>query len=168
MGADASRLLESGNYADLRICCSDVFFDVHCAIVCTRSLFFAKAVAGPFKVCSLSQPTDSTDQVQESISREIDLSADEVPVVRAMIRYLYTDNYNEGDLEDLSELDGQPVIIPAIFNVKLYIVGDKYDIPGLQTLATRKYIDSLAGEWDSATFCRSALLLWENTMDSDR
>jgi speckle-type POZ protein len=124
--------------------------------------------------------------VQEAALRDIDLSADEVPVIRAMIRYLYTDDYDDGDPgpataglspDCASCQNSRPCTLhppeidfafPLIFNVKMYVIGDKYDIPGLRALATKKYQACVAVHWNNTTFSESAQHLWDNTMDTDR
>lgn len=58
-----------------------------------------------------------------------------------------------------------------LFNTKIYIVADKFDIPALKKLATHKYQtrrSRVLTYWNSPVFLASALLLWNNTMDDDR
>jgi hypothetical protein len=43
-------ILESGKYSDLTISCGDRVFNVHRAVVCPRSSFFAAACDGKFLV----------------------------------------------------------------------------------------------------------------------
>ncbi|KAF8853786.1 hypothetical protein BDZ45DRAFT_748228 [Acephala macrosclerotiorum] len=71
-------LLDSKKYSDLTLKCKGKGFKVYRAIVCTRSAFLSKAIDGDFKEATLG---------------EIDLSADELSVIEAMIKYLYTDDY---------------------------------------------------------------------------
>lgn len=50
---DSNRqLLETGAYSDLILCCGERKFHVHRAILCTKSIFFAKACEGNFMVRS--------------------------------------------------------------------------------------------------------------------
>lgn len=119
--------------------------------------------------------------------RDIDLSADELSVVRAMIRYLYTDDYEDAP-PDLDAAEAEPEdefsfgvssqaatlssveneAFPLLFNVKMYVIGDKYDIPGLRVLATEKYQTCVDSNWNSSMFSQSAQYLWDNTMETDR
>lgn len=54
------------------------------------------------------------------------------------------------------------------FNVKMYVMGDKYDIPGLKEMAKQKYGAVVIWSWNTEAFSASAEFLWENTMDTDR
>lgn len=112
-----------------------------------------------------------------------------------MIRYLYTDDYD--DYKSSQEMIAIPVLYnsgsedslvirassyrgtsppPALeeeslclmFNVKMYIAGDKYDISGLRKLAAAKFKSRAANQWNSTAFTEAALHLWENTVESDR
>lgn len=44
------KLLETGNFADAEIICQGKTFKIHKAVVCTRSVWFDKALNGPFEV----------------------------------------------------------------------------------------------------------------------
>lgn len=86
--ADLRRLFEEEDYKDLTIICGSERIRVHKALVCSRSDFFKAACKkGTFK------------EGQDSV---IDLSADgegavgrhHPSVVRLMIEYLYTANYD--------------------------------------------------------------------------
>ncbi|TAQ87236.1 hypothetical protein B7494_g4422 [Chlorociboria aeruginascens] len=202
-------LLNSGKYADLTIRCGTTTFRLHCAIVCTRSPVIAAAVDGQF---------------MEAAMRDIDYSIEELPILNAMINYLYMGDYddqvgNEGqayedtlppssstrssisrnrevnptqfDPYDMPgdpppaeepqaevEVMGERKVFEAekledkasalLFNTKVYIIADKYDIPVLKTLAKAKYERSIISHWNTPTFSEAAKLLWENTMDDDR
>lgn len=130
-------LLDSKKYSDLTLKCKGKGFKVYRAIVCTRSAFLSKAIDGDFKEATLG---------------EIDLSADELSVIEAMIKYLYTDDYPDTALVRsdstgaTSSMIGAPLsssnidnAYALLFNVKMYVCGDKLDISGLRTLATKKY-----------------------------
>lgn len=54
-----------------------------------------------------------------------------------------------------------------VFNAKMYVVGDKYNIPGLKELAKGKYDTVVNSCWDTTAFSDSVQLLWENTIESD-
>lgn len=123
--------------------------------------------------------------------REIDLPDDELLVVAAMIRYLYTDDYDDTagvsnirsgmkldmlhdtkastELFDIEPFPEPPDSSPAmVFNVKVYIAADKYDIPGLKALAAQKFLDVAIEFWNSVEFSEAAQLLWDNIVASDR
>lgn len=52
-------------------------------------------------------------------------------------------------------------------NTMVYIIADKYDVPGLKDLAVQKNQKSIAINWQSDYFCSSLKLLYENTVSSD-
>lgn len=54
-----------------------------------------------------------------------------------------------------------------IFNVKMYIAGDKYQIPYLKDAAKLNYETVMELCCDSNAFPESMLFLWENTVESD-
>lgn len=55
-----------------------------------------------------------------------------------------------------------------LFNTKVYIAADKFDIPALKKLATEKYTASVSDHWNSPEFCEGAHFLWNNSMAGDR
>lgn len=55
-----------------------------------------------------------------------------------------------------------------ILHIKIYILGDKYDIQPLKSLALKRYTRSIVLNWSKAPFCESILLAYENTPDSNR
>lgn len=54
-----------------------------------------------------------------------------------------------------------------VFNVKMYVAADKYQIPGLKEVASRKYGTVVNNCWNTTEFSDSVQLLWENTTESD-
>lgn len=53
-----------------------------------------------------------------------------------------------------------------ILHVKLYIIGDKYDIQVLKDLSVIKYSKLAPGKWDSKHFLGSITLLYDNTVEA--
>jgi hypothetical protein len=56
---------------------------------------------------------------------------------------------------------------PAL-NAKLYVAGDIRDIPGLKTLAVKKYTGALSTDWDVGSFVSSLELIHQETREEDR
>ncbi|KAG5659615.1 hypothetical protein KAF25_002174 [Fusarium avenaceum] len=71
-------LLTTGDYSDLTIICGDDRYEVHKAIVCSRSPFFKRACDGNF---------------EESQTSEVKLPDDDPVAVQMMIEYLYRHTY---------------------------------------------------------------------------
>ncbi|TGO47966.1 hypothetical protein BOTNAR_0499g00090 [Botryotinia narcissicola] len=79
---DALRALyDTGKYADMKIRCEEKVFDVHRAVVCIRSPVIAAAM--------------DDDRWEEAAKGEYNMSDEELPVVEAMINYLYCGNYDD-------------------------------------------------------------------------
>ncbi|KAG6986521.1 multicopper oxidase abr1 [Physcia stellaris] len=128
-----SKLYGSEEYSDLTIICGDSKFKVHKAIVCTQSKFFAAA-------CRNNYIEDRTSTIE--LHEETDY------LVQAMIQFLYTtrcqiSNYEERKRGHCDHPEGEahscndPSCHRWIygFDIALYTMGDKYDIPGLRIYA---------------------------------
>lgn len=111
-----------------------------------------------------------------------------------MLRYLYTNDYDDNSevpvsavanssqpqscfpLDSDSEVVAPPAPVPEVtvdgdalvFNVKMYVAADKFDIPGLKCLAKTKFEKVVKWSWNSTGFSEAAKFLWENTVESDR
>ncbi|KAL5315679.1 hypothetical protein ACEPPN_016549 [Leptodophora sp. 'Broadleaf-Isolate-01'] len=133
-------------------------------------------------------------QFKEATLRNIDLPEDELPIISAMLRYLYTNDYDDNSevpvsavanssqpqscfpLDSDSEVVAPPAPVPEVtvdgdalvFNVKMYVAADKFDIPGLKCLAKTKFEKVVKWSWNSTGFSEAAKFLWENTVESDR
>jgi hypothetical protein len=55
-----------------------------------------------------------------------------------------------------------------LLNAKLYVAGDIRDIPGLKTLAVKKYTGALSTGWDVGSFVSSLELIHQETREEDR
>ncbi|KAH8650977.1 hypothetical protein BGZ60DRAFT_534153 [Tricladium varicosporioides] len=51
---------------------------------------------------------------------------------------------------------------PLVTSAKLYILGDKYDIPSFKNLASYKYKDIVKDRWNHDTFAESDKIIYEN------
>ncbi|KAG4433159.1 hypothetical protein IFR05_011372 [Cadophora sp. M221] len=132
-------------------------------------------------------------QFKEATLRNVDLPEDELPIISAMLRYLYTNDYDDNPEATASVVANSsppqfslhfgsdsevetPAKVPGItvggeslvFNVKMYVVADKYDIPGLKCLAKKKFEKAVKLFWNSTGFSEAAKFLWENTVEWDR
>jgi hypothetical protein len=53
-------------------------------------------------------------------------------------------------------------------NAKLYVAGDIRDIPGLKTLAAKKYSAAVSTTWDISSLVSSLELIYQETREEDR
>lgn len=60
--ASNMKLLETGNFADAELICGDKTFKTHKSVVCTRSVWFEKALAGGFKASTSWASAKSPEQ----------------------------------------------------------------------------------------------------------
>ncbi|ELR10048.1 hypothetical protein VC83_09072 [Pseudogymnoascus destructans] len=121
--------LITGAFSDLKITCGEKTWNAHRVVVCPKSSFFRAACAGNFK---------------EATTEVINLEDDNPLMVRFMMDYLYTDDY---DLDQILPA-GSPSELSI--HIQMYCLGDKYDIEGLRHVSACKYRDSLEGQ--EATF----------------
>lgn len=96
------RLFEDGAYSDCVVICGDDKYNLHKAILCTQSSFFAAAFRHDFKV-RLSVAirlfpfirilTASCPRIQEKESGTVHLPNDDPAGVKCMLQYLYQRDY---------------------------------------------------------------------------
>ncbi|TGO17559.1 hypothetical protein BTUL_0016g00220 [Botrytis tulipae] len=96
---DALRALyDTGKYSDMKIRCEETVLDVHRAVVCIRSPVIAAAMDDDRWVCNSPAQGDEhflTKLQEEAVKGEYHMSDEELPVVEAMINYLYCGNYDD-------------------------------------------------------------------------
>lgn len=68
--------------------------------------------------------------MQEASERKIDLSADALACIDAMITFMYTMDYVTGTIEGL---------LAMTFHVKMSMLADKYDMKALESVAIEKF-----------------------------
>ncbi|KAK7536821.1 uncharacterized protein J3D65DRAFT_658328 [Phyllosticta citribraziliensis] len=132
-----SSVLESGEYSDLEIRCSDDKYKVHKAIVCSQSEFFRLAIKPEtgFKVGYIPTTAklnkSNNDSAQEATSNVITLHETDPAVVRAVIQYLYSGSYESAvDIEGAFEV--------LMRHAHTYAAGEMYQIPGLKRAVCKK------------------------------
>ena len=84
---------------------------------------------------------------------DADIDADDPEVVKLMVDFLYT-----GDYEATS----------AIMHAKLYAIGSSYGIEDLQETAAMKYEEVMKYEWNSADFARAIRIVYTTTPEEHR
>lgn len=55
-----------------------------------------------------------------------------------------------------------------VIHAKVYALGAKYDVPGLETLSLNKFAAAVSTHWDSTEFPEAVHLVYTNTADEDR
>jgi hypothetical protein len=100
--------------------------------------------------CSLTLP-------QEAVTGIINLEDDEPEIVSKMIDFLYTAKYADDPQTDL-----------LMQSVKIYVIGEKYDVPTLKHYAKWKFDDAIHSKWNAKSFAAALKLMYEETPDKDR
>ncbi|KAI9036230.1 BTB/POZ domain-containing protein [Aspergillus affinis] len=96
-------------------------FKVHKVIVCGQSGAFSHALRNDW---------------MEAKTATVDLAEDDPTTIEAMIHFMYGINYENSS----SDHDRG---FPMLFNIRVYQVGDKYDVPKLKSQARENFINAL-------------------------
>ncbi|KAL2158848.1 hypothetical protein VTH06DRAFT_4040 [Thermothelomyces fergusii] len=171
------RLFEERTYSDLTIICGDHEFNVHKAVICPRSSFFAKACDSLF---------------QEGSTGVVSLPDDDPQIVKLMLHYLYHLDYprqpgatqgritvSKAEIPDSLKYTGIVIArndrVPKSFeepnlsiHAKLYALAEKYDMQTLKTLALEKFKEEVKFHWNTDDFVRAAEEAYTSTLESDR
>jgi speckle-type POZ protein len=70
------------------------------------------------------------------------LKGDDANAVKAMLKFMYTSDYDAADNSSS----------PMVFNAIVYRIADKYMVPALKSLAQRKIQELVSTSWDSDDF----------------
>lgn len=101
------------------------------------------------------------DSNKETADCMIKLKDDDILIVAAMLRFFYTFDYDAGG-------NTADVMSPTVFNVKMYSIGDKYDVPALKMLARQKFEESAKACWDMDDFPHAIAEVYKSTPPTDR
>ncbi|KAF2267704.1 hypothetical protein CC78DRAFT_591080 [Lojkania enalia] len=115
-----TRLFDNARFSDLVVRCRDDEYHVHRVIMSSHSYWFGK-------VCAES-PTMTT--------LSVDLSADNPDAVDAMLQYCYQLDYADKFL-GLSSVGY--TIYTLTPHIDIYLLAERYSIPGLKKLAVDKF-----------------------------
>ncbi|KAK8205047.1 hypothetical protein IWZ01DRAFT_559532 [Phyllosticta capitalensis] len=138
---------ESGTHSDCTIRSRDgLEWKVHKVIVTKNCKFFEIALGGGFR---------------ESRTNVVEMPNDEPAAVKALLEYLY--------VEDYSIVDSTPRTLgPLMRHLEVYIVGQIYDVPGLQDLAYRRFVSCwFTGRCPRNIFHIVARKVYDSTPESD-
>ncbi|TVY44102.1 hypothetical protein LSUB1_G001915 [Lachnellula subtilissima] len=130
-------------YADMTINRRGTIFKLHKNIVCTQSKPLAAAFKGNFR-----ESEDST----------IVLEDDEPEIVDVVVRFLY---------EQALELNATATEIGSLLllAVKVYVIGDKYDIGGLSELAKNEFEEVVGRACEDPSFIPALGIIYKQTPD---
>ncbi|KAI0545865.1 BTB/POZ domain-containing protein [Xylaria curta] len=113
---------EAEKMTDAIIHCDGQDFKVHALVLSLQSEFFAKAFNGAWK--------------ESKGMKEVSLEEVEVDVVKAMLRFMYSFDYN-----------GPDNVSTLLFDAKVYSAADRYLIPRLQAHAKDKFKAEIDDIW---------------------
>lgn len=118
------RLLESGLFSDVTVRCGDRTWNLHKNILCSRSIWFEKALTGNF---------------EEAKSGIVNIENFEPEAIDSLIRYIYT---GICDIPALSPTTAKTNFVSCF---EVYTVGDYFALFSLTKIA----LDTLTVEFDS-------------------
>jgi hypothetical protein len=103
-------------------------------------------------------------ELKESETNEIILNYGESSIIKAMMNFFYTFDY-----DDQVAMDDH-TICPMVFNAKVYSAADFYDIQHLKTLATQKFKIATESNWNNtpSLFAKAIAIVYDTTPESDR
>jgi len=90
------------------------------------------------------------------VDSTITLEDDEPEVVEGLIQYLY---------EQALDLKASQKNSLLMLTVKLYVIGDKYDVNGLSELASQKFGETASSAWQDTSFIPALKIIYEETFD---
>ncbi|PGH11332.1 hypothetical protein AJ79_04948 [Helicocarpus griseus UAMH5409] len=117
------RYYQSGKFSDLTIKAAGREFRAHRLVICGQSEYFSRLFRANWK---------------ETVEDLIDFTKDYPRVVEALVRFMYGLDYDNCDNEELE--DGSRGILPLILHVRVYAAAEKYGIPLLNKVATKKFL----------------------------
>lgn len=91
----------------------------------------------------------------------------ESPVNPAKRRKLTANKDTSKDAEKVGDDDASATPQSLVTHVRMYIIGEKYDIPSLKDYAAKGYFRTVPLHWKTPYFVQSIPLLYENTMPKD-
>ncbi|KAI8938337.1 hypothetical protein NX059_005988 [Plenodomus lindquistii] len=178
-------LLASGKYSDLVITCGSDTYNVHESVVCSRSGFLERAERYPQEDGSLTGKVDLPEDDPAMIKLLVqylyegtydlpEITPGPVPTLssqfRRKIRFI-TDSHihAKADAGGTGQYARITDINPnMLLNAKMYELGDKYYVIGLQDLSRERFAYSCESSWDSDDFAPAAHYAFSTTPDTDK
>ncbi|PQE33412.1 BTB POZ domain protein [Rutstroemia sp. NJR-2017a WRK4] len=138
--------LNSPSLSDGIIECENKEFKIHKLVLCAQSNYFSKAFQGDWK---------------ESTDGHITLKEDDVSAVEAMLRFMYTFDYDASSSAKSSSS-------PMVFNAKVYSIADKYEVLSLKSYAKQKFETTVETCWDMDDFPHAIAEVYNSTPSVDQ
>ena len=167
-------VLKTGKFADFQVVCGPITFHVNKLMLAINSEFFGAMFRNSCKADSchpFQSPSPSTDKNQETIEGMVDLPDDDPFVIGQMLAYMYKDRYTLAEPEVNYTLSPQSTSakVSAIDSMKsreksnnkfrhsvdMYLVGEKYGIHGMKSLAQWEALSWLDNAYNQKPY------LWE-------
>ncbi|PGG95184.1 hypothetical protein AJ79_10206 [Helicocarpus griseus UAMH5409] len=128
---------QDGKFTDFVLVCENVKLHVHRVIVCSQPRVLNAACSGAFK---------------EATSSAFEMKEDSLILVKRMVDFLYASDYNANPKTDANN---EAAISELQLHVRMFIMGDKYDIEGLRSRASDKFLARLhkALPWEELLGC---------------
>lgn len=152
--ADLHSHFNNPKLSDLVIILADRRLHVHKLVLVLSSDFFRAALAGGFKVYHVLLPEISGENnqrcLQEDGAHTLSLPDDDAEATEAMLRHFY------GLAPHTAAKD--PGII---FDLRLFAVAGKYDVPALLDEAVKRVREYLEPRWQHKTFPQLVFEIYE-------
>ncbi|KAL1969767.1 hypothetical protein VTN77DRAFT_7276 [Rasamsonia byssochlamydoides] len=146
-----SKSQQREEFTDFTLVCEGERFQVHKVIVCSQSAVLRAASMGPFK---------------EASSGVYEMNEDSLPMVRKLIDYFYTADYDQN--VESADTECAPPISALQIHVRMFVLADKYDIEGLRVLSSEKYSNRLMSPCSALEFLESVPDVYTLTAPSVR
>lgn len=159
--------LMNGRYSDLTITCEGRLFHVHKNVLCSASAVLA---------------AECDSKMREAQSNIIERTHFDAATVERMISYIYKQTYAVNDVRKIDQDhthnehagDGMAPVTSVDLNhiliahVRMYAVGDYYQLPNLQTFAKDSFVEASRGGFQVAGFINVIREVNRHTLSTDR
>ena len=87
--------------------------------------------------------------------------------LKKMVQFFYSMSYDD-DIPEVTERETVSLSSPLQLYVRMFALGDRYDIPGLRDVAAKKCSSRCAASWEPLEFIESIRDVYEGTPPSIR
>ncbi|KAM0245179.1 hypothetical protein ACHAP5_005572 [Fusarium lateritium] len=148
---------DNESFSDTVIRSEGTEFKAHSVILSCHSKYFAKQLAGSWKVVMPNQIFINTNKTKESIEKVIEITDFDGAVVEGMLHFMYHFEYtNESTESDM------------VFHAGVYQIADKYGILTLKEYAKEKFSTAVKSDWSTDDFPIAIELVYQTTPPEDR
>ncbi|KAB8249751.1 BTB/POZ protein [Aspergillus flavus] len=146
LSASIKKFFISSDFSDMTICTADQEFKVHRLIVCGQSAYFSRLFKANWT---------------ESVDNKIQLKSDDPRAVEAMVHFMYGFEYDSSG-SDLGRVS------PMLFNINVYQVADKFEVPQLKQKAKDKFETIARTCWEMDDYPIAISEAYQRTHKGDR